>query len=742
MSSFFPQGTFFGLDFMSTSLQSFSLAENVTSDNIANVNTPGASRQQAILTEAPPIVGSPFMSTHVPGTAGEGVLVSQIQRINSEAYNAMFRGASSSQNYYSTEQTVLQGIQSQLGDPNSGIGTQYASFQSAIAQLVSQAGSGNPSAAQQNVLQTAQALASSLGNASQAISTQEQSVLQQGSALVTTVNGILDQIAALNGQIRASTAVGDSPNTFADQRDYLIDQLSQYLGTQTSVQSDGSTLVTVNGQALVNDTQVYHLAAPVVGTAANGTPTFKVDFAANPPAAASAPGIPLGSGQLAALQDVYNNKLVSYGTQLDQFASSLANEVNRITQSSYDQNGNPGTALFQPIVASLPISAGNIKCGITSPSQLPVALANTSAGTLVQALNSANNSVDTSAAIDGNTSLANPPPADVAGPPASGGVSGSLTITVNGVTSTFNYNTSSTVASPPATVAGNATTIDQFIANFNAGQYGVTASFDANSQRIVFARDPDNESLALRAQQQGNPQTPSFTITDSNWSAGNPASSLLGVLGAQNLQTGPGTGVQQNATNAFAASDNGGANALTKMFGSNVGIPALETTSAAPATAGTPITVALPPGINNVQVGQLLTIDSNAAPPNAPENVTVTAITMNPATGIESVTFTPSGNHAANFAITSAQTQSLQQFYGGIITQVGIDTQTAQTGTTTQTNLANTINSQRQSISGINIDEETQNLIKYQNAYQAAAKTISTMNQLLNTIITGLGVGG
>ncbi len=79
---------------------------------------------------------------------------------------------------------------------------------------------------------------------------------------------------------------------------------------------------------------------------------------------------------------------------------------------------------------------------------------------------------------------------------------------------------------------------------------------------------------------------------------------------------------------------------------------------------------------------------------------------------------------------------------GRSITQVGLDTQTAITGTTTQTTLASNIDQVRQSISGINVDEETQNLIKYQNAYQAAAKTINVLNSLLNTVITGLGVGG
>ncbi len=716
--SFFPQGTFFGLDLMSTSLQSFSIAENVTSDNISNVNTPGASRQQVDLTQQTPLVGPPFMATHVPGTAGQGAIVSQIARIHSDAFDSLFRGASSSQNFFQTQQTQLQGIQAQFGDPNAGIGVQFGAFQTAIAQLVSQAGSGSPATPRANVLAQAQALASALGTASTAIDTAKVQTLQQGASLVTKVNGILDQIAALNGQIRASTAVGDNPNTFADQRDFLIDQLSQYLATQTSIQSDGSTLVTVNGQALVNDTIAYHLANPVVGQANNGTQAFKIDFATNPAASATQPGIPLGSGQLAALQDLYNNKLTVYGTKLDQFASSLANEVNRTTQSAYDQNGQPGTALFQPIVAALPITAGNIKSAITDPSQLPVSLVNTNAGSLVVPLNAANNTVDTSQQLLNNGSLANPPAAALIG---------TLTVNVDGTVNTFNYNT---------TAGSNSDTINKFITNFNASHFGVTASFDTASQRIVFARDPQNEDLVLRGKQQANPQTPAFTITDSNFVAGAPAASLLGVLGASGINA-----VQQDNTNAFAASDNGAANAITKAFQNNVGIPALETTSGVAAVANVPITVALPAGVSNVQVGQVLTIDAQPGGAAPQENVVVSSISVNPLTGIESVTFTPAVNHAANFTITSAQVQTLQQFHGQLITQVGLDTQTAITGAASQTSLAKNIDNVRQSIAGINLDEETQNLIKYQNAYQAAAKTIATLNTLLGTIINGLGVG-
>jgi flagellar hook-associated protein 1 len=728
--SFFPQGSFFGLGLMAKSLSAFQYAENITSDQIANVNTPGASVQQVDFNEAPPIVGSPGFSTNVQGTSGDGVIVQTVQRIHSNSYDALFRGASSSQNFFQTEQTTLTAVQNGFGDPTSGVSVQYTAFQAAFNQLVAQGSSGQTTSIAENVLTQAQSLSNALNSDAQVVSTQEAQVVQQGTAIVSTVNGILDQIATLNGQIRASTAAGDSPNTYADQRDELIDQLSQYITTQTSIQADGSTLVTVNGQAMVNDTVAYHLSNPVVGTAANGAPTFKIDFDSNPPAAASAAGIPLGSGQLAALQDLYNNKLASYGASLDQFASSLASETNRITTAAYTSTGQPGVALFQPIVASLPISAANIKAGITDPSQLPTVLANTSAGNLVVPLNSANNTVDTGALMDGNTTFANPPPVASPGPPpVAEGTAGTLTVNVDGVAQTFAYNTN------PAGPGANATTIDQFVSSFNAAHMGVTASFDTSSQSIVFARDPSNEDLVLRGAQGSNPETPDFTITDTpTTNAG-----ILSALGATGI-----SGVDQNASNSFAANDIGAANAMVSLFSSNVGVPALQTTSGlgVAATAGTQMSVVIPGSTaytNTVQVGQVLTIDAQPGGGPPQENVTVTAVSF--AGGNETVTFTPAQNHAANFTITSAQTQTLGQFYGSFVTQVGLDAQTATSGTTTQTTLATNINTVRQGISGINLDEETQNLIQYQSAYQAAAQTISVLNQTLQTTINSLGVG-
>jgi flagellar hook-associated protein FlgK len=321
-------------------------------------------------------------------------------------------------------------------------------------------------------------------------------------------------------------------------------------------------------------------------------------------------------------------------------------------------------------------------------------------------MNSANNVVDTSAALNGNGALASPPPA--------AGIAGTLTVLVDGVSQTFNYNTAA---------GGTDTTIDAFISHFNGAHLGVTASFNATSQTIVFARDPMNIDLAHRAAQGATPANPTFTITDN--------SSLLTSLGASAIN-----GVQQNSGNAFGANDNGAANALLKMFSASVGVPALQTTgSPAVAGAGT-ATIALPAGVTNVGVGDVLTIDAGLP---TQENVVVSAITFTG--GVESFTATFKNAHALNFSITSAQTQTLSQYYGQLVTQIGVDTQTAITGSQSQTQLASNIDKVRQSVDGINIDEETQNLIKFQNAYQATARSMNILDSLLSTVINTLGTG-
>ena len=705
--------SFFGLNVIGSAIGAFQEAADTTSNNIANVNTPGASRQVANLVEAPPIVGSPGYATWFgPGTQGDGVVVESITRIHQDSYDGLFRGASSAQSYFDVEQQQLQAIQSQFGEPTNGINKAFTDLQTAISQLASNPGG---TAERQGVIAAAQAFVTSLNRVGTAIQIAQATVLGQATSVVDQANALIDKIAALNGQIRASKAIGDNPNTYLDQRDQYVDQLSKLLSTQTSVQANGSALVTVGGRALVNDTQAYHLSAPVVGTDSSGNPALVVGLQGDPNPSNPVP-VQLGSGELAGYVDVYNTKLTAYARKLDAFANASATEINRVTTAGYDANGNPGIALFQPAVTTQPISAANITVGITDPAQLPAALASTAAGSLTTGINAANQVVNTASAILGNAAFAHPGAAL-----APAGTAGTLTVLVDGVAQTFAYDIGA---------AGNASTIDAFVTNFNAAQLGVSAKFDDVAQKIVFSRDPNNAGLALRAVQGANPTSPDFTISDSNapvgGSQGTPSNSILEILGASAIGA-----VKQDATNAFGTGDNGAANALLKLFSNSVGAPSLQTNAnnAAPTAVGT-VTIAgsTPGAFAGIDVGQTLTIDAGTA---NQENVVVSAV--NRATG--TVTFSATKTHGIGFSVTTAATETLGAYYSGLVGQLGLDTQTAITGSAAQSKLASNIDKVRQGIDGINLDEETQNLVRYQNSYQAAARTMNVLDTLLQTAI-------
>lgn len=783
--------SFFGFNIAGSALTAYQDAENVTSQNIANVSVTGASQQVANLVDQAPVSGSPFLPANQGvGTLGDGILMNKVLRVHQDSYDALFRGANSAQNYYNVEEQQLNATQSALGEPSAGINTAYQAFQSAVQELTS---APTGSAQQNGVLSAANNLVSVLNSSSAAISSQETQIQQQAGSVVTQINTLTAQIGELNGEIRASSAAGDNPNTYLDDRDELIDQLSSLVGVQTQLTSNGSCMITVGGKALVNDTVVYQLAQPVLAPTANGQTQLVVGFQNDPNPANPVPISTGGQGELGGYLGIYNNNLQSYQTSLNNFASTLAAETDRITQGGYDETGTAGGQLFQPAVSGQPIGAGNIEVGIANSAEFPSALASTAAGSLVQPLNAANNTVDTSASIIGNTTMSTPPAA---------AFNGSLTINVDGIAQTYQYSTvaadttltaaaaagTNTIQVQDATglaagdvivvgqgddqetatiaavagntitltanlannhtvgeqAGGNAGTIDDFINSFNAGHYGVDASFDTSTESIVFSRDPTNIDLVHRAAMEaaGSSTTPDFMITDSNAQAGfggpPPSQAPLGT-NATNLLTALGAnainGVDQNATNAVGTNSPGNANALFSFFSTAYGVPAIQTTSST-AIAGPGVVTVTVPSAQPFQVGDILTIDATSSGGPPQENVTVSAVNYN----TNQITFTAANAHAAGFSITSAQTQTLQNYYSAYVANMGLDVQNATNGNTSQTNLANSINQVRQGIDGINIDEQTQNLMMYQNAYGAAAHTIDVLNSLLGLAVN-VGTG-
>jgi flagellar hook-associated protein 1 FlgK len=90
---------------------------------------------------------------------------------------------------------------------------------------------------------------------------------------------------------------------------------------------------------------------------------------------------------------------------------------------------------------------------------------------------------------------------------------------------------------------------------------------------------------------------------------------------------------------------------------------------------------------------------------------------------------------------TAGNPTTISSQYSQFVAALGVDSNTAQGQSTNQGVLVNQLQQQRETVSGVSIDEETTNLIQYQRAYQAAAHVVSVMDSMLDTLINHTGAG-
>jgi flagellar hook-associated protein 1 len=98
---------------------------------------------------------------------------------------------------------------------------------------------------------------------------------------------------------------------------------------------------------------------------------------------------------------------------------------------------------------------------------------------------------------------------------------------------------------------------------------------------------------------------------------------------------------------------------------------------------------------------------------------------------IANIKFTP--------LIFSRTTATADDFYRNIIGQLGIDSQEAQRMQSNSEVIITQVENRRQSVSGVSLDEEMANMIKFQQAYNASARMVTVMDQCLDKIINGMG---
>lgn len=323
-------------DILSTSvsgLLAFQRALDVTSNNIANVATPGYSVQNAHFTPQPG-------QATAAGYFGSGVTIESVTRSYDELLAGQVRSSQSGYSSFNTYATQAGQIDNMLSNTTTGL---TASLQAFVNALHTVANSPSSTAQRQGLLSQAQALAQQMQNYSSQLSTYSAGVESQLSSSVSQINTLSTGIATLNGQISAGLAsTGQTPNSLMDQRDQMIDQLSQYVSVSTATQADGSMNVYIgSGQPLVIGSTSQALSAiqdPYNATQHNigiVTGGSVADVTSE-----------ISGGSLGGLLAVRSQVLQPVQNTLGQFSVGLATLVNQAQQAGMDLTGAAGQPMF------------------------------------------------------------------------------------------------------------------------------------------------------------------------------------------------------------------------------------------------------------------------------------------------------------------------------------------------------------------------------------------------------------
>ena len=317
-----------------------------TTNNVANVNTPGYSRQQAILVSSDPVVVDPL-------TLGAGVTLKSVEGIRDPILESQIQQQTQGQGQFSALASALQQAQVNFTTTTSDIGSAISGFFNNVNQL-----SANPSdlSARQGLLTAAVNLATSFNSTANNLTQQRNNLDLNVVQAVGQINQFSQQIARLNGLVGNLQNVGENAGTFIDQRTQLIDQLSALTDVSVIPSDNTLTLTTANGVPLVTGQQSFQLQT-------------QTNFAGLHDVYSQGSNITgtITSGQLGGTLQARDQQIPAIQTQLDTLAAGIADAVNTVQAGGFDLNGVAGTNLFTPPPVSGVGAAANLSVALSDP---------------------------------------------------------------------------------------------------------------------------------------------------------------------------------------------------------------------------------------------------------------------------------------------------------------------------------------------------------------------------------------
>lgn len=321
--------SFEGLYISRSGIAASQRALDVIGHNIANISTPGHSRQrveQGSVERAGPSL------TLGPGANGEGVRLNGVVRVRDLVLDAGVRSEMGNSGSAEIGVKTLSQIEQALGPYADGLGEALTAFWNGWEEV-----SLDPTSAtaRAQILDAAEALSRGMQQASIRVTAVQANNVAAATSMIESQNAAFEEIARLNGEITAQIALGENPNALLDQRDRQLDALATAVGATVHQLEDGAVSVSVGGFEVVR-----------------GTNRSTLDVGGTPPRMQTTDGTGLlPGGQLGALLVEGNSIATQVIADLDAFAVGLRDSVNTQHTAGFDLSGAAGLNLFSGTTA-------------------------------------------------------------------------------------------------------------------------------------------------------------------------------------------------------------------------------------------------------------------------------------------------------------------------------------------------------------------------------------------------------
>jgi flagellar hook-associated protein 1 FlgK len=665
-----------GLDTAVKALRSHQLAVDVASHNIANAQSPGFSRQRVLLRPVGIDGSDHFSRDALLGKAGFGVNAKDVNRIRDIFLDFQARQSMAAKSQYGSTSAALSQAELVFNDPTDDGMSKLLAKFWAAWQDV--VNDPESAAARTTIVHTTQTLTTRLQRARSELSVQRDDLNNQVNAIAGRINAAASELAAVNFQIKQVELSGDMANDLRDRRDVLLDQLSAIGQISYAEQGDKTVSVYLGSHELVSGNTVRSVQSVVDQ---NNPGMNKLVFAVD------GADVTTTTGELRGILDARDRDLPALVGKLDTLAAGLIGSVNTLHMSGYGIDNPPSTGLLfftgkdaSDIALNQALAANPRAIAAASGPNLPGDGSNALA---IANLQLAPNMAAGFAA----TSLV---PGEQIAP-------GLLAGTLAGAGSIASISGGYTGGQ-----AGSWAITDDGLGNLSAVFTPLGGVAQPPVGPVAVATGGTELTLVPGLTLQIGPAFVAATQTITIAPAGSP-------IVATGLTIGPAL-----TPGPYFITANGPAG-LDLRFGSPTG-PVVGSAALSPLATGAGV-ISFMSGLNTVAT--INVNNPNATPYSAAQ---------------QQSDLTAAGNN------TFQVEKSPEPYYADIVSVLGADVAGAKGLADSSELMMGHLEGLRQSVSGVNLDEEMVNLNASQHAYNAAARVITTIDDMLDTLINRTGV--